>query len=364
MSAAEVERLNQIVHVAQTYVASTTSVLVWDWLACLPQEYKYIWKVSWSPIKVLYLMVRYYTFVVLVVTDVWFFADWQEQTCAKSLRILPGLAVAIDLCVEMVLALRVYALYARDWRIGCLLVAVLAGFLGVMIAVPILAFDYTRLPSWPGPCLVTGKASVAGPRFIIAFYASPMTLDLLFTGLTTWRALKHRRSGTASGLIKVFLRDGILYFLSISALNLVNVIFFIKADASIQSINAPMSIQLSSVLCCRLILNLRAEHKRQPAVKRFATTVGRWIDDFRVTDDSQSDGHTVSLQSRTPRPAASAMRREPAGDGEPANGIVVHWEREVYDDTAAWDSKQVISRSNSDIEAGKDDLDLPTTNKA
>lgn len=60
-------------------------MLVWDWLVCLPKEvsknvsdttfhvdffpfrqWKYVWKAEWSIIKVLYLMVRYYTFVVLV----------------------------------------------------------------------------------------------------------------------------------------------------------------------------------------------------------------------------------------------------------------------------------------------------------
>jgi hypothetical protein len=48
---------------------------------------------------------------------------------------------------------RVYALYEQDRKVGIFLLTILGGFLGVMIAVPILAFDYIRLPSWPGPCL-------------------------------------------------------------------------------------------------------------------------------------------------------------------------------------------------------------------
>ncbi|KAK7001390.1 hypothetical protein R3P38DRAFT_3048884 [Favolaschia claudopus] len=150
---ASVAEFLHVVSVAQvmlnrSVIVGTTSILVWDWLSCLPQEWRYIWKSGggWSPVKVLYCF-----------------------SCAQHVRILPGIAVIIDL---------VYALYQTSRRMGIFLVGLLAAFLGVMVAVPILAFDYTRLPSWPGPCIVTGKPSIAGPKFIIAFYASPIILNL------------------------------------------------------------------------------------------------------------------------------------------------------------------------------------------
>ncbi|KAF7354271.1 hypothetical protein MVEN_01115200 [Mycena venus] len=252
-----------VVNVAQTYIACTTSILVWDWLSCLPQEWRTIWKsrAGWSPIKILYCLVRYYTLVVLVVTDVWFFANWSELSCARYVRILPGIAVLIDLSVELVLALRVYALYGSSKKIGVFLIVLIAGFLGVMVAVPILAFDYTRLPSWPGPCIVTGKASIAGSKFIIAFYASPMAFDIIMTALTVYKVMDHNRRGGSSSLMNLIVRDGLLYFFAITSLNLLNVIFFIQPNELIQAINAPMSIQISSVLCCRLILNLRTANE-------------------------------------------------------------------------------------------------------
>ncbi|EIM79317.1 uncharacterized protein STEHIDRAFT_126547 [Stereum hirsutum FP-91666 SS1] len=299
MSAAEAAALEHIVKVAQIYVASTTSVLVWDWLVCLPQEWRYIWKADWTAIKVLYLMVRYYTFVVLVVTDVWFFADWSEASCAKNLRVLPGIAVVIDVCVELVLALRVYALYGRSTRILMFLGVMMAGFTGVMIAVPIMAFDYTRLPSWPGPCLVTGKPSAAGPKFIIAFYASPMAVDFTLTALTLWRGLRVKRHGSASGLMNVFIKDGLFYFVAISSLNLINVIFFVQPNVLIESINAPMSIQLSTVLSCRLILNLRAIRDRAPTVNKFSNTLGRWVADFQPEPSTDHHNASIALSSRS-----------------------------------------------------------------
>ncbi|KAF7357975.1 hypothetical protein MVEN_00844300 [Mycena venus] len=287
-----------VVNVAQTYIACTTAILVWDWLSCLPQEWRTIWKseAGWSPIKVLYCLVRYYTLVVLVVTDVWFFANWSESSCARYVRILPGIAVLIDLSVELVLAVRVYALYGSSKKMGVFLIVLIAGFLGVMIAVPILAFDYTKLPSWPGPCIgmcnliryglhnltrlkVTGKASIAGPKFIIAFYASPMAFDIIMTALTVYK------SGT-----------GFFYFFAITSLNLLNVIFFIQRNELIQAINAPMSIQISSVLCCRLILNLRTANEAKNNAKRFSNTRGGWITD--IVQDSEDQG-TIQFTARS-----------------------------------------------------------------
>ncbi|KAJ6574545.1 hypothetical protein B0H19DRAFT_1254235 [Mycena capillaripes] len=309
-----------VVNVVQTYIACTTSILVWDWLSCLPKEWRTIWKpeAGWSPIKILYCLVRYYTLAVLVVTGVWFFANWSESSCARYVRILPGIAVLIDLSVELVLAVRVYALYGSSKKIGVFLIVLIAGFLGVMIAVPILAFDYTRLPSWPGPCIVTGKASIAGPKFIIAFFASPMAFDMIMTALTLYKVMDHNRRGGSSSLMKCIVRDGLFYFFAITSLNLLNVIFFIQGNELIQAVNAPMSIQISSVLCCRLILNLRTAGEAKNGAKRFSTTHGGWLTDIIQNPEDQG-----ALQF-TPRPprrplsprAPNAEFPSPTQDGD------------------------------------------------
>ncbi|KAJ7485813.1 hypothetical protein FB451DRAFT_1363611 [Mycena latifolia] len=334
--------------------SGTTSILIWDWLSCLPQEWRSIWKWEggWSAIKVLYLVVRYYTLLVLVVTDVWFFATWSESSCARHVRILPGIAVFIDLAIEsgeinpypntqllndllvLVLAIRIYAIYGCDRKIGVFLVALIAGFLGVMIAVPILAFDYTRLPSWPGPCIgmrdvcragsieiqprveVTGKPSIAGPKFIIAFYAAPVVIE-------------ENRTGGSSSLMNRVVRGGLLYFFAITSLNMLNVIFFIQKDKFIQALNASMSIQISSVLCCRLILNLRSQTDPR-LIKKFSNTRGRWVTDV-VNDMGPLDIIRFSMRSRDRNSPAIARDTESDSPITPQDGVI-HFEQDVHDD--------------------------------
>ncbi|KAJ6616643.1 hypothetical protein B0H10DRAFT_2036380 [Mycena sp. CBHHK59/15] len=337
MADAIVAEFHNVISSAQTYIACTTSILVWDWLSCLPQEWKYIWKAKrpWGPIKILYFLVRYYTLMVLVVTDVWFFANWSESSCAKHVRILPGVAVLIDLSVELVLALRVYALYGCDRTIGIFLIVFSAGFLGVMIAVPILAFDYTRLPSWPGPCIVTGKPSIAGPKFIVAFYAAPMTFDIVMTAMTVYKALRQQPYG-GSSLVNRIVRDGLLYFFAISSLNLLNVIFFVQSNTLIQAINAPMSIQLSSVLCCRLILNLRARNDTKPCIRKFSNTRGRWVTEIMTEDFQTHDSVHFSPRSRDAQAASEVHSGGEVGepDSPAPDGIVVHFEQMCNHDDA------------------------------
>ncbi|KAF7376732.1 hypothetical protein MSAN_00090400 [Mycena sanguinolenta] len=325
-----VAEFTHIVNIAQTYIACTTSILVWDWLSCLPLEWRYIWKSGdrWSPVKILYCLVRYYTLLVLVVTDVWFFAPWSESACARYVRILPGIAVLIDLAIELVLALRVYALYGCSKKMGAFLLVLIAGFLAVMIAVPILAFDYTRLPSWPGPCIVTGKPSMAGPKFIIAFYASPMAFDIVMTALTVYKVVDHNRHGGSSSLMNRVVRDGIFYFFAITSLNLLNVIFFVQPNELIQAINAPMSIQISSVLCCRLILNLRTMNEAKGTVKKFSSTRGGWVTDI-IHESPEPETIHFSARSRDDH---SPTRIQSSELRPTENGIFVHFERQVHID--------------------------------
>ncbi|KAJ7616067.1 hypothetical protein FB45DRAFT_801682 [Roridomyces roridus] len=342
-----VHSFDQVVNAAQIYIACTTSILIWDWLSCLPQEWRYIWKSKgWSPIKTLYCVVRYYTFAVLVLTDTWFFASWKQESCARYVKALPGAAVLIDLAIEAVLALRIYALYGCDRRMAAFLLVLMAAFLGVMIAVPILAFDckyfYTRLPSWPGPCLITGKPSIAGPKFIIAFYAAPMTFDMVVTGMTLYRAIdQHRRGGTSS-LMHRMVRDGLFYFFAITSLNLLNVIFFVQGNELIQPINAPMSIQISTVLCCRLILNLRAANDNRMSVKKFSNTRGRWVTDILNNHDTGLDGGPICFSPGAVPPHSPQfdMPVVPLGHG----GIRLHLESETHEDN--WKETQMESETD------------------
>ncbi|EIM91331.1 uncharacterized protein STEHIDRAFT_118416 [Stereum hirsutum FP-91666 SS1] len=357
MSAAEVAAaaaFERIVNITQIYIASTSSIWYWDWIVCLPAEWKYIWKSDWSAIKILYLFVRYYTLVDMIMADIWFLGEWTEEACAKNLKVLPYFTVLVDVSVELVLALRVYALFGRSRIVLIFLSIMMTGFTGVMLATCALGATYAKLPSWPGPCLIASQPSIAGPNFIIAFYASPMAVDLVLTAMTIWRSVRHKAMGSSStrSLMNVFIKEGIFYFVAISSLNLINVIFFLQKNTLIQSINAAMSIQLSVVLSCRLVLNLRATRNRTsaPRINKFSNTLGRWVADF-AAEDSTDPNASIALSPRPPHDRSTASI--PQKDDQPTvgNGIMVRWEQEVnYGDN--WGDRKRVD----DPELGRDSV--------
>ncbi|KAJ7031051.1 hypothetical protein C8F04DRAFT_1365050 [Mycena alexandri] len=246
-----------------------------------------------------------------------------------------------------VLALRVYALYGCNKQVGAFLGVLIAGFLGVMIAVPILAFDFT------------GKPSIAGPKFIIAFYASPMTFDIIMTAMTVYKVLDHTRHGWSSSLMKRMLRDGLFLLFCHHFLEPVERDFFhvrsplenglvfpltiiplsSQPNELIQAINAPMSIQISSVLCCRLILDLRSENEGKPAVRKYSNTRGRWVTEIIHEDFGPQD--TIQFSARSPgaeEPESELSTQDGITKFSDVAfiylnpGVVLHFEQEVHTD--------------------------------
>ncbi|KAJ7077720.1 hypothetical protein C8R43DRAFT_910496 [Mycena crocata] len=246
------------------------SMLIWDWLLCLSQEWRYIWKSNGRiTVKILYCLVRYYKLLWAI-----------SISCARYAQVTPVVAVVIPLAIEQVLALRVYALYGCDRKIGLFLVGLLAVFFGIMIAISILAFDYLRLPFWPGPCVLTGGSSTGVPHLIFAFFTAPMALDTTMTAMTVYRLMIESRNGGTSSLMTRMVRDNLFYFVAITSLNLLNVIFFLQANEWLKAINGRMSLQITSVLCCRLILSIRAQNDRSGNFRKFSSSRGRWVTDL------------------------------------------------------------------------------------
>ncbi|KAJ7796575.1 hypothetical protein B0H14DRAFT_2619710 [Mycena olivaceomarginata] len=285
---AGVPELIHVVNVTQTYIAC--KLFLETCTVALSGVAMHVDETRLEPYQILYCLVRYYTLLVLVgnkfwmqlfagtnrssvilVTDVWFFADWSES---------------------------VYALYGCTKTIGAFLLLLIAGFLGVMIAVPILAFDYFR----PGPARVsvcglipaieahyltvvvevTGKPSIAGPKFIIAFYASPMAFDIIMTTLTVYKVMDHNRHGGSSSLLNRMVRDGIFYFVAITSLNL-----------------------------------------------KYSNTRGRWVTEI-IRESEDPDTIQFTAQSRD----ESSLPGAPDFDVHPPtpDGILVHFERQVHID--------------------------------
>ncbi|TDL23565.1 hypothetical protein BD410DRAFT_814517 [Rickenella mellea] len=169
-------------------------ILYYDHVLTLPSEVKHIWQQKFSLVSLIFVLNRYLAFFGYVPIMFFFFNSPLDDTsdsvhdprCLSYSR-FPGALYCISQIliggmIPPILIIRVYALYYREiW------VLVLTGMLG-------LSTVATSIVSW----------------------SLTMTFDITITILTLFRTFQmyraHKSGGMQSDIIKLFLRDGSLYF--------------------------------------------------------------------------------------------------------------------------------------------------------
>ncbi|KAF5324611.1 hypothetical protein D9611_004569 [Ephemerocybe angulata] len=246
-----------LIHVLQVYTACMVSVAVWDWLTCLKMEWDYIWTKEWSIIKGLYIWTRYYSLVAFAV-NLWLFqSNFSQEECKTLHYLIAAMCMWSTLGSEAILAVRTYAFLGKQRWLGALLAATLLGEMAFLLYVSVAGVS--QIPPIPigdatGPCTASDKP---GQHVVSGYWLAPVAFDLICTFLTLWKAMKLQRLVKSSRVVKIFIREGLGYFLCVCAVNVLNAAFMFQSNPNLQNINSFLALILSQVLCCRLVLNLK-----------------------------------------------------------------------------------------------------------
>ncbi|KAH9896110.1 hypothetical protein C8Q73DRAFT_745207 [Cubamyces lactineus] len=244
-----------LLHVLQVYTSAMMAVAVWDWLVCLKVEYDVIWKARWRPIKMLYLWIRYYGLIAYGL-NLWLFnANFTAEQCKSLHYIIAATCMWVTLGSEAILAMRTYAfLGCKRWT-AVMLSVMLLGECAFLLYVAIAGVHQTILPVVTrGPCTAS---DAPGKHVVSGYWLAPVAFDLFCTFLTLWKVFTLQTWG--SRLVKLFVSEGLFYFFLVAGVNVLNAIFMFQSNANIQNINCFLALVLTQVLCCRLVLNLRAQ---------------------------------------------------------------------------------------------------------
>jgi len=230
---------------------------LYDWLLILPQEVKYIWRASWNWSKVLYLLSRYMPFATVALTLRMQFA-WNPtpESCERSLYAIGWLMfVGVDLA-EVVLAVRTYAVWNRDKRVGIGL-ALLLGLSqipdGIILYQFIQGVDYTQNPY---PELYSGCAFSKATRLVYVNWLIVTVREGVVLVLMIISAVKTYHKHTPD-LINVVHRDGIRFYLYIFCATLANVLVTLLLPIDFVGIGSDIEVVLHSILTCRLMIGIR-----------------------------------------------------------------------------------------------------------
>ncbi|EIW62193.1 uncharacterized protein TRAVEDRAFT_27535 [Trametes versicolor FP-101664 SS1] len=243
-----------LLHVLQVYTSAMMAVAVWDWLVCLQVEWEVIWKSRWTSIKCLYLWTRYYGLITYALCLWLFNANFTVGQCKTLHFLIAATCMWVTLGSEAILAMRTHAFLGRKRWTAILLSAMLLGETAFLLFVSISGVHQTILPVVTrGPCTAS---DAPGKHIVSGFWLAPVAFDLFCTFLTLWKLTTMHARG--SHLVKIFVTEGLIYFIAVAAVNILNAIFMFQSNVNIQNINSFLALILSQVLCCRLVLNLRA----------------------------------------------------------------------------------------------------------
>ncbi|KAI0304576.1 hypothetical protein BC826DRAFT_1300 [Russula brevipes] len=239
------ETSQHFIFVTQVYFCSMYTVVLWDWIVSLPREWQYIWKTSWTPVKVAYLFCRYWVITVVPYLLYAFVNNHSLETCKKIYKIPVALAMWNQVGSESVLLIRTYAFFNRNKLVLAGLLCALGGMVAYQLYVDTSQMLVLPFVTPPFP----------HSAHLLGFFIAPLGFDTIVTFMTVFKALyvRRRNGGPSSRLIQTFLREGVFYYLLISIANLINGIFYLQPRQAISAINIPLSVMLSPVLACRLV---------------------------------------------------------------------------------------------------------------
>ncbi|ESK95745.1 hypothetical protein Moror_12474 [Moniliophthora roreri MCA 2997] len=246
--------------------ASVYALAIYDWLISTHDEYDLIWMTpQWTTIKFAYFICRYYTLLVFPVYLWAWLGDFSMEFCKKVVHPLYGFMPIFQLSSQAVMVIRTYAFTGRSthvlvFLITCLVVYAAADvwLFGSRFVVPeelYIIFGESGCFANDQSVETQGlwkwsRAVDAGVVMLAAF-----VMDLFMMMIIVVHCIRTR--STQGSLGRFFLMQGIVVFISMSILNLWTGINYLSTSRQWNGTGLPMSLVLSNVLACRLILSLR-----------------------------------------------------------------------------------------------------------
>ncbi|GAA5847020.1 hypothetical protein JCM3766R1_005900 [Sporobolomyces carnicolor] len=272
MSFGDLNWLRSIARATHEYLIVWTVILVWDTISTLRVEYEVIWKRQWTLLKAVYLLNRYGTLVLEILSAAVILTPMSQDACHRIYWIQPLTIVFVIIICQSIMAVRIFAIYERERRMGYLLgILVALEAIGCIAAstriVPLNLFPLIADALELNGCLVVAKEGEAG-RVVLILAVFPFTFDTIILALAAYRSISlHRKYRVKIPLLRTVVRDGLLYYLAISATHVATTVLWFQNDITVKSFNVPSSIVIPSLMCSRLILSLLMRSKNTPTVR-------------------------------------------------------------------------------------------------
>lgn len=234
----------------------------YDYLVTLPAEYRvYNSSNRRSSGLILFVVLRYSSIMVLIISNVGFFHHgFTSNTCKHFFILSPVFKVIQMMASQAILGIRTYGISQRSPRVGWTLLVVYVFVAGFQWFTTL----YGRIPlSIDGNCTVVSEH----PKSAIStwsFYMVAMSFDCLTLSISTFYLMKVRAaSSNTSRLLKILLYDGLGYFVVLTLTNLANILLYRGIGDVIQTTGASFEYAVTWIMSQRILIHprdARADH--------------------------------------------------------------------------------------------------------
>ncbi|KAF9525442.1 hypothetical protein CPB83DRAFT_550014 [Crepidotus variabilis] len=222
-------------------------------------EVERMWKRHFSWAMLLFYVNRYLTLfghIPVMMEYFWISSNADKlQVCDVLQRYHQYFAIAVQLIVASLLAIRIYALYGRSRRVLILVFLVIFTALGIGCW-SILGHKHVQKPDIYLPTGCSATVTHDEATYMAIAWGGMLAFDVMIFSMTLYKSLvMPRLRGTS--LFTVLMRDGAIYFACIVASNLGNMLTFLYGSPFTRGVSTMFTNVISSTMTARLMLNLR-----------------------------------------------------------------------------------------------------------
>ncbi|TFY69726.1 hypothetical protein EVG20_g3023 [Dentipellis fragilis] len=231
---------------------ASLALLTYDTILTFDQEVEYIWSRKLNAPQILYFISRYSPYIDTILDVYDYVAKNPDPRVCRTTYGISSVFNAMGTALsEIILIMRTYALYDRSTKFLYILgtiwiVAVSVVLWAVSEFVKSTVFEPQPNAAIPG-CNLASASSV-----VFICFAVLLVVESIIVGCTIWKGITLIRRAKTSNLLRI------IYYLAIFPFTVGNVIILLTAPTELLDLFDTLTRVLHAMLCCRIILHLRA----------------------------------------------------------------------------------------------------------
>lgn len=236
---------------------ASLSIAFYDYFLTLPNEYRFYRSqphiLQMSQACILFILIRYVSIVSMVVSNYGAFStSFTLESCRHYYYVSPIFKVLQTMVSQAIVGFRTFNISRRNENVRNFLVVyyiiavVLEWFLNL----------YRRTPQVVNGSCISGTSSGSSASWL--FYLVAICYDLVTLGISTVQLYQYKtHSSRFHQLIQVMLYDGLIFFVALTAVNVLNLILYRGTNVVAQSTAPSLGYAVIWIMSQRILIHLR-----------------------------------------------------------------------------------------------------------